>query len=181
MATPTYNVAADFPYDSLWEPDIVRAYFQLILDANVNVATLAPAGELVGVPLNKKGARPVSEIDAVISGGYRGLRHYKPHPREISVSETVKEAEHLNEVLSTHSGSGCLVTIELSNDPTLGVGHFFTCALYRSPSAGEVQVSSSTLTLFHDEGHTRVKSGGIAFVLVDAIENVLLLKGETQA
>lgn len=140
-----------------------------------------PPGTLLVV--NDMSTGPTVATNGVepIDAAGRQFAGFCPTPLGVANSISLKTADHLGRLLRCRNTSSIVLQLELNANPEAGVGESFSCSILRPPSAGSVQIASSTLTNATPNGHTRVAAGYVATVYVDAIGGTWYLWGGTSA
>lgn len=165
------------------KPDI-RANFLAINNKIARLPesyTSAPAGTLVVTSDASDGIQTAAEGTEPVHVAGRQIGHYKPAVVAIANNTSITTQNHEGCLLRMRNSGGVILQLEKNASVSLGVQDLFSCTIYRPSSSGSVQISSSSLTNDHPQGHTKVSAGHMATLFVDGETNRFLLEGGTEA
>lgn len=139
------------------------------------------AGTLLALNDTSTGPTVATTGAEPLSAGHRQLGRMKPWAIDVANSISLTTNNHEGALLLARNSGGIVLQIELNANPTSGVQHLFTCSILRPTIAGSVQISSSTLSNDHPNGHTRIGGGQVVTILVDGVGSRFYLLGPTLA
>src|SRR5688500_13876438 len=115
-----------------------------------------PAGNLLCTTDSSDGFTTASDGVEPLHAGARPLGHHKPHAIVVSSNTSLTTQGHEGCLLVCRNSTGIVLQLEKNASDTVGVQDLFSCTILRPSASGSVQITSSTLTNDHPDGHTRI-------------------------